>query len=236
MPSWGSFFLYPPVTGITSPGLEYDTSLSTTRGREYANANLTMGLRRIGVGGGKLHCTQVDDWERFQRLIKGQWGRFLFRLDIRHFEMTDSLIGSGNGEQTQFQLKKTGSYPYGPANTVQEIVRFPSHDYPEVRLPGGHIWLKTEYVQLKAGTTLQGATPLSFIDGAFTVEREGGGITLAAPLTDGYKLWASCKFFILARQNQDYNPITATSEGHITYTIPGGIEIYEPRYQPGGAL
>jgi hypothetical protein len=105
MPDWGTYYFYPPVTGITSPGLEYDTSLIPTRGREYANANLTSGLRRIGVGV-RLHLSQVDQWEAFQRLIKGRHRRFLFILKTRHFAMEDSLIGTGDGAITAFLLKK----------------------------------------------------------------------------------------------------------------------------------
>ncbi|HEY0073027.1 MAG TPA: DUF2460 domain-containing protein [Abditibacteriaceae bacterium] len=234
MPDWGSFYFYPPVTGITSPGLEYDTSLIPTRGREYANANLTNGLRRIGVGGGKLHVSQVDDWEAFQRLIKGRHKRFLFILKTRHFAMTDSLIGTGNGVTTAFQLKKVSSYPYGPTNQVSEIVRFPWHDYPPIYLPSSAgsppKYLDTEYITVKVDGALQTLTT------HYSVEREGGLITFVSPPANGALITASCKFAVLCRQSQDFNPIQATSEGHLSYIIPGGVEIYEPRHDPAQRL
>lgn len=235
MPSWGNFYFYPPVTGITSPGLEYDTSLIQSRGREYANANLTNGLRRIGVGGGRLHVSQVDQWEAFQRAIKGRHARFLLILKTRHFAMTDSLIGTGDGVTTGFQLKKVLSYAYGPENESVEVVRFPWHNYPPIYLPGpngsnGAKYLDTEYITVK----VNGVTKTLTTD--YSVEREGGTIEFAVAPADGALITASCKFAVLCRQSQDYNPIQATSEGHTSYIIPGGIELYEPRYDVAQGL
>lgn len=231
-PSWGNFFWYPIVTGATSPGLEYDTSLVQTRGREYANANLSIGLRRIGVGGGQLHVSQVDQWEAFQRAIKGRAGRFLLILKTRHFEMTDSVIGVGNGAQTAFQLKKRFSYSDGPENESFEIVRFPWHGYPPRFLTGQSAakYLDTEYIVVKVNGIVQ------TLGTHYTVEREGGIVTFLSAPAIGAIITVSCRFAVLCRQSQDYNPIQSTSAGHIAYTIPGGIELYEPRYELGDDL
>lgn len=230
MPSFGSFHFYPPVTGITAPGLEYDTELDRTRGREYANSNLTYGLRRIGIGGGTLHLNQVDDWERFQRLHRGRWKRFLFILRTRHFEMTDSLIGIGDGETTEFQLKKVGSYPYGPDNSVEEIVRFPWHDYPPIYYASGAKFLDTEYVAIKKDGVIK------TLGAHYTITREGGKVNFTSAPDVGSLITGSCKYAVLCRQSRDYNPIEADSEAHLSYTIPGDIEVYEPRYDPAQAL
>lgn len=230
MPSFGNYYFYPPIVGITSPGLDYDTSLVQTRSREYANANLSRGLRRIGIGGGMLSVNQVDEWEAFQRLIKGRHARFLFILKTRHFEMTDSLIGVGDGSETTFQLKKVSSYPYGPDNSTEETVRFPWHNYPPLYLANGAKYLDTEYITVK----VDGVTQTLTTD--YTVEREGGTITFTSPPADGALITVSCKFAVLCRQSQDYNPLQAKGEGHTVYVIPGGIEVYEPRYDPAQEL
>jgi len=224
MPSWGTWFPYPPVVGKVGPGLEFETALIETRGREYANANLSNGLRRIHIGGANLHISYLSQWEAFQRLIKGRQGRFLFRLNSPLFEMTDSLIGTGDGVTTAFQLKKNFSYAYGPANETSEIVRLPVHDYPPMYLPNSpRKWLDTEYVSVYLDGVLKTLTT------HYSVQREGGLITFATPPAVGQLVTATCKFWILARQSQDFNPVEATSEAMVAFAVPDGIFITEPR-------
>jgi len=222
MPSWHTDYpIFPPLLTNAAAGREWNTDITEAVGREARNAQWSESRWRISIGGMKIKASEIDAWDAFIDVVEGAHKPFLFRLKSGRFAIEDQQIGTGTGVLTTFQLKKTRGYQ---GQSAEETILYPLHDYPPILFATGRVAVPTEYVRV-------------FVDGVektlttdFTVDRDTGIITFVAAPANGAIITATCKFLVLARFNQDFNPV-ASSSGK-TWEISNGVEIISPK---GGA-
>jgi len=222
MPSWHDEYpIFPPLLTSANAGREWNTEITEAVGSEARNANWSEGRWRIGIGGMKLLASEVEGWDAFIDTVQGMAGAFLFRLRSSRFEIVNQQIGEGDGVETEFQLIKTRSYQ---GREQSETIVYPWHDYPPLLFAGGQVAQATENVRIFVDDAEQTLTT------DFTVDRDSGIITFDAAPADEAIITATCKFMILVRFSQDWNPVQSSSGK--AWEIPGGIELVSPK---GGA-
>ncbi len=154
---------------------------------------------------------------------EGMANPVLFRLNSKRFAITKELIGTGDGTNKAFQLKKSRSYQ--GSDPKVEIIKFPWHNSPPMVLPNGITVLPTEYVQIYTGSDAATATEKT-LETEWDVARETGIVTLVTAPADGVNVYATCKYLIKVHM-QDYMPIASTGGG--AYTFSSNAEVFEPK-------
>lgn len=222
--SFGSYHFFPLSFEVCGAGRSYSTEHTQNNASDFFDAHQENGLWRFNLSGLKILASNIDTWDAFHDAVKGQWLPFLFRLNSKRFEIARDQpggIGTGDGITTQFQLVKTRSYAYGPANKSVEVVRFPLYGYPQMRVPLGNstngpiIYQENEgiFVWLDSTPILTG----------WTLNREIGLLTFANPPLPGVTVRVQCKFFVLVH-GQDL--FALQNEGG-TYVFSQGAELFQ---------
>lgn len=230
-PSYGNYLIFPPVVqgragGNADAGREWLTDHLETDNADVFNSRRDESVWRISLSGITLHPSQIDEWDAFIEAAEGMARPVLFRLNSRRFSIVDHLIGIGDGDETEFQLKKTRSYQ---GYSKSETIRFPWHSYPPQKLPTGQTILPTEYVRIFVGSSFETAVEIPWLSG-WDVSRETGIITFDSAPANGTKIFATCKFMIAVHM-QDWMPVA--SEGGGAYTFGAGATLFEAK---GGVI
>ena len=206
MSTFGNYFFFPLSFEQTGAGRAYRTEHTSTQNADRFDARQENGLWRFQLGGLKILAEHIDSWDAFHDAVKGQWLPFLFRLQSRRFEIAREQsggIGTGDGTTRSFQLVKRRSYAYGPANASVEIVKFPLHDYPEMRVPLGNasagpiLYTAGERLRLWVG----GVEKTS----SWSVNRETGLVTFSVAPPAGTLIEAACRYFVLVHGQDSFD-------------------------------
>jgi uncharacterized protein (TIGR02217 family) len=219
MTAWHETYpVFPPLLTSASAGREWNTDITEAVGREARNAMWSEGRWRISIGGMKIRASEIDAWDSFIDIVQGMASPFLFRLRSNRFAIESQEIGTGNATATTFQLKKTRAYQ---GQERDETILFPWHNYPPLTYATGSIAQETEFVRVS-------------IDGVektlgthFTVNRDSGVVTFTAAPENGAVITATCKFMVLVRFSQDWNPVQS-SNGK-SWEVSGGVELISPK-------
>ncbi len=224
MATFGNYFFFPLSFEQTGAGRGYRTAHTAIEGADRFDARQENGLWKFQLGGLKILASHIDDWDAFHDAVKGQWLPFLFRLQSKRFEIAREQsggIGTGDGVQTAFQLVKRRSYAYGPANQSVEKVRFPLHDYPEMRVPLGNA--SAGPILYPAGERLRiwvnGVERLT----GWSVNRETGVVTFDVAPIAGALVEAACRFFVLVHGQDSFDLSMAGG----VWTFGNGAELFQ---------
>jgi hypothetical protein len=224
MASWGSFAFFPITFETAGAGRSYATEHTQNDNADFFDARQENGLWRFNLSGLKILASNVDEWDAFHDYIKGQWKPFLFRLNSRRFEILKDQpggIGTGNGTSTQFQLVKTRSYPYAPTNISNEVIRFPHHLYPQMRVRLGNaekgpiIYPEDEKVRIWVGGIEKAS--------GWAVNRETGLVTFTQPPLPGALIQAACRHHILVHGQDLF--LLQNEGGH--YVFSEGASLFQ---------
>jgi len=102
-------------------GPEFATTVVVTgAGHEQRNVNWAEARGRWDVGSGLKNQQQLDEMIAFFRARKGKAYGFRFK-DWTDYKATAQLLGTGDGDQTQFQLVKR--YPSGSVIEVRTVTK-----------------------------------------------------------------------------------------------------------------
>lgn len=102
-------------------GPEYSTDIIVTQGGyEQRNINWSQARAKYNVAHGVKSQSQLDALIAFFRARKGKADGFRFK-DWTDYTAQGTLIGTGNGVLTQFQLRKT--YASGSVNELRTIAK-----------------------------------------------------------------------------------------------------------------
>lgn len=179
-------------------GPGYNTDVITVKsGKERRNANWAMGRCSWDVSTGLKNQADLDKLIAFFRARLGKAYAFRFK-DWTDFKMPRQAIGSGDGETTDFQLRK--AYVDDGAYQVLRPITKPVAGTVKV-------WL---------GGVLQ--------VGGWSCDHLTGIVSFAAPPAVGVAVEASCEFDIPARFDTDQ--MKASIESHQIYAW-GGVLVIE---------
>jgi|GEM_PF-4902807 len=230
-PSYGNFLIFPPVikgrAGTNAgAGREWLTDHLETDNADVFNSRRNESAWRISLSGITLLSSEIDTWDAFVEAAEGMARPVLFRLNSRRFAIEQHQIGTGDGSDKTFQLKKTRSYQ---GHSKAETIRFPWHNYPAQTLVSGQTILPTEYVRIFVGSSFETAVEMPWLSG-WDVSRETGVITFDTAPANSLKIFATCKFMIAVHM-QDWMPVS--SEGGGSYEFSEGATLFESK---GGVL
>lgn len=187
MASWGNYLIFPfQIIETLGAGKAWHTDHIMSIGAEVHNSRWDDSRWHFQLGGAKVLSSEVDTWDAFVEAVRGAYTPFLFRANSRRFEINNELIGTGNGSNKEFQLKKTRTIQ---GRSSVETIKFPWHDYPDITLTTGVKALKTALVQVSvAGVAKTHGTD-------YTVNRETGVVTFATAPSGAVR--ATCKYMKL---------------------------------------
>lgn len=173
-------------------GAEFSTTVIRTKGgATYRNRNWVKERQRWNVAPGVKTLAQALELEAFFRARGGMAQGFLFR-DRRDYQAVGSVIGTGTGTATIFQLAKT--YTSGP-ETYSRIIKKPK--------PGGLIYLNgVKQVTGYSVSIVQGVPPWTPL--------ATGVLTFTSPPGNGVVITADFEFYIPVIFGIDYLPMTFT--------------------------
>lgn len=141
----------------------------------------------------------LDDLIAFFRLAKGRYHSFRFK-DWADYKAVDSFIGTGNGTQTAFQLRK--AYQFGSEVEYRTI---------------------TKPVLNSVVIKINGAVMSS----GYSINYTSGVITFSSPVGNGDSISASFEFDVQVRFNIDKLPVTINNFNTIDATQISLIEVRE---------
>lgn len=106
----------------SSGGPEFSTDIIITHsGHEQRNINWSEARAKFNVAHGVKTQTQLSELIAFFRARKGKAHGFRFK-DWSDYQASGELIGTGNGDLTQFQLKKAYVSDVSVSRDIKKIV------------------------------------------------------------------------------------------------------------------
>lgn len=172
-------------------GAEFSTTVIRTKGgATYRNRNWFQERQRWNVAPGVKTLEQALELEAFFRARGGMAQGFLFS-DRRDHQAVGSVIGTGNGTATTFQMVKT--YTSGP-EVYSRAIKKPK--------PGGLIYLNG--VKQVTGYTV------SVVVGGPSWTPATGLLTFSSAPGNGVVVTADFEFYIPVIFGIDYLPMTFT--------------------------
>lgn len=183
-------------------------------------------LWSLDLSGLLLSAHQYDELLAFQWEVEGMLNPFLVR-NARNCVFEDargypSLLGMGNGAQTQFQLQKTRGTQ---GRSSREIIRYPNWNYPPLEDLNGHDWTFLPPLRMFVGGLGDGISRGTEVTNTMTVDRSLGTVLLTNAPASGQRIEAYGGFYSLMTSNVDEIPVKLEAG---VFKVQQGISFSEP--------
>lgn len=210
----------PCLFAKAEPGRMWQTTHLKNGTADVFGGQWARSLWRFVLSGLNMTAAQALEWDAFHDAVRGKLHPFLFRVPDARFALDNELIGTGDGIETEFQLKRTRSYQGYSADYMVETVKYPVHNYPNIAIAGTNaVITPTKYVQISVA-----GSDVPYDNSTWTINRLTGVITFATPPGDGDAVRATCDYFVKVH-GQDFAPIAL--EGGQTYVFGSSAQFFE---------